>query len=212
MTTEAAASPGRREENKRRTHDALIEAGSRLFKEKGYAATTVRDIAAAAGVGERTFFRYFPSKDSLIHQRLLELTPVLADAIRSRPTGEAPLVALRMALEDLGRRDEMALAVFLTGRQQLESVAGGRGERHLLFEAESAIADAFLDRIAAGGADPETLDAQLRATVLARAGVAVLRAVQLVYTGLSEESDGATDLYALTSKAFAILSEPGAPG
>lgn len=206
---EASAEPGRREQNKRRTHDALIQAASRLFQEKGYGATTVRDIAAAAGVGERTFFRYFPSKDSLIHQRMLELIPVLTDEIRARPTQEPPLMALRNALQDLGRQDEMALAVFLAGRQQLASVPTGRGDRHLLFEAEKAFADAFLDRTAAQGADPATLESQLRTTVLARAAVGVLRAVQLVYTRLPETVRSGIDLSEFTDKAFAMLSEPG---
>ena len=43
---------------------AILEAATRLFGEKGRAARTA-DIAAAAGVTERTLFRYFPSKDSL---------------------------------------------------------------------------------------------------------------------------------------------------
>lgn len=87
---ESATEPGRREQNKRRTHEALIHAAARLFQENGYEATTVRDIAAAAGVGERTFFRYFPSKESLILQHVRDFIPLLEEAIRARPQGETP--------------------------------------------------------------------------------------------------------------------------
>lgn len=44
---------------------AILEAATRLFGDKGYRGARTADIAAAAGVTERTLFRYFPSKDSL---------------------------------------------------------------------------------------------------------------------------------------------------
>jgi TetR/AcrR family transcriptional regulator len=44
---------------------AIVDAATRLFGEKGYAGTRTADIAAAAGVTERTLFRYFPSKEKL---------------------------------------------------------------------------------------------------------------------------------------------------
>jgi AcrR family transcriptional regulator len=48
---------------------AILQAATRLFGEKGRGARTA-DIAAAAGVTERTLFRYFPSKDRL-YQRVM---------------------------------------------------------------------------------------------------------------------------------------------
>jgi AcrR family transcriptional regulator len=44
----------------------LVAAAVELFRSKGYEDTTIDDIAAAAGVGRRTFFRYFPSKEDAI--------------------------------------------------------------------------------------------------------------------------------------------------
>ncbi|NJP48778.1 TetR family transcriptional regulator [Streptomyces sp. SBST2-5] len=54
--------------------DALIAAAFRLFLERGYEETTVDDIVALAGVGRRSFFRYFPSKEDVVfpdHERCL---------------------------------------------------------------------------------------------------------------------------------------------
>ena len=68
---------GRREANKRATRSALQDAASRLFAEHGFGGTTVRDIADAAGVTERTFFRYFAGKEELMLDDILEWLPGL---------------------------------------------------------------------------------------------------------------------------------------
>jgi len=47
------------------THGELSAIALELFLERGYEETTVDDIAAAAGIGRRTLFRYFPSKNDL---------------------------------------------------------------------------------------------------------------------------------------------------
>ena len=93
---------GRREANKRATRQALQQAADRLFAEQGYAETTVRDIAAAAGVTERTFFRYFGGKEELIIDDALAWLPLLKDHVRARPAGEDPVTALRHAVRSLG--------------------------------------------------------------------------------------------------------------
>jgi AcrR family transcriptional regulator len=55
--------------------DQLLEAAEKLFAEKGYAETTVLDIAEAAGVAKGTFYLYFPSKEhcvSALKERLMQ--------------------------------------------------------------------------------------------------------------------------------------------
>ncbi|MEV5430940.1 TetR family transcriptional regulator [Streptomyces sp. NPDC052701] len=90
--------PGLRERKKQRTRDALLRAALELFTTRGYEETTVDEIAAAADVSQRTFFRYFASKEEVTF-----FVPRLAEshfvaAVRERPPGEAPLEALRRAL------------------------------------------------------------------------------------------------------------------
>ncbi|MEU6452538.1 TetR/AcrR family transcriptional regulator [Streptomyces sp. NPDC046979] len=55
-----------REAQKRMTRRLLLESGLELFKAKGYAATTVDDIATAAGTTRVTFYAYFPSRGELM--------------------------------------------------------------------------------------------------------------------------------------------------
>ncbi|MDH4093199.1 MAG: TetR/AcrR family transcriptional regulator [Betaproteobacteria bacterium] len=49
---------------------AIVRAAERLFAERGFAATRTADIAQAAGVTERTLFKYFPDKDALLRRVL----------------------------------------------------------------------------------------------------------------------------------------------
>jgi AcrR family transcriptional regulator len=55
-----------RSEHADRTRTALLEAALNLFSAKGYDQTTTDEIAESAGVSPRTFFRYFPTKESVL--------------------------------------------------------------------------------------------------------------------------------------------------
>jgi AcrR family transcriptional regulator len=88
MATETAG-PGLRERNKKRRQDAVIRAAYRLFAERGYDATTVADIAAAAEVAPRTVAMYFPSKQDIALSRFSEAADELTGALRRRDPGES---------------------------------------------------------------------------------------------------------------------------
>ncbi|MFE0509050.1 TetR family transcriptional regulator [Streptomyces sp. NPDC058964] len=89
-----------RERKKQRTRDALLRVALELFTTQGYEETTVDEIADAVDVSQRTFFRYFASKEDVAF-----FVPRLAEshyvrAVRQRPPHEAPLEALRRAVMD----------------------------------------------------------------------------------------------------------------
>ena len=65
----------------------------RLFLARGYDATTVDEIAAAAGVSHMTFFRNFPAKEDVVATD--DYDPMMAELIRARPGGEPPVERVR---------------------------------------------------------------------------------------------------------------------
>jgi AcrR family transcriptional regulator len=77
----------------------LERAALDLFEERGYARTTVEDIAARAGVTERTFFRYFTDKREVLFSGAPALESLIVDTIGAAPASVAPLTAVTMALD-----------------------------------------------------------------------------------------------------------------
>jgi AcrR family transcriptional regulator len=69
-----------------------------LFAARGYEATTVDEVARAAGVSRRTFFRYFESKEDVVVGTSDALAEDVLAAVAARPRRERPLVAIRRAL------------------------------------------------------------------------------------------------------------------
>jgi AcrR family transcriptional regulator len=70
-----------------------------LFATHGFEATTVDQIAEAAGMSRRTFFRYFAGKDALVLERLVESGELLAATVQARPAGESAWTALRASFQ-----------------------------------------------------------------------------------------------------------------
>lgn len=78
----------------------LIDAAVSLFAEHGYEAVTVDQIAAAAGLSKRSFFRYFTSKDEVVLGKIDRQGDQFVAALADRPDGESPWVALRRMFDD----------------------------------------------------------------------------------------------------------------
>ncbi|MEU7558450.1 TetR family transcriptional regulator [Streptomyces eurythermus] len=75
--------------------DELTQAALGLLARGGFDAVTVDEIAAAAGVSKRTFFRYFASKEDVVVQFLTGLGAAMREELASRPASEPPSTALR---------------------------------------------------------------------------------------------------------------------
>ncbi|BBZ33741.1 TetR family transcriptional regulator [Mycolicibacterium confluentis] len=91
-----SADRGLRERKKQRTREAVRAAAFRLFEENGYAATTVDQIAEAADVSARTFFRYFPNKAAVLIPDHM-MGPII-DLFLAAPPEVPPITAYRHAL------------------------------------------------------------------------------------------------------------------
>jgi AcrR family transcriptional regulator len=78
--------------------DALHSAAVELFQARGFEAVTVEEIAHAAGVSRRTFFRYYESKEDVMVERLDRRAEQLLVELAARPRDEPPLLAIRNAL------------------------------------------------------------------------------------------------------------------
>ncbi len=79
----------------------LQQATLELFRERGYEATTTAEIAARAGVTERTFFRHFPDKREALFDGEAAFRDVLAAAVAAAPEGLAPMDALLCAFRSV---------------------------------------------------------------------------------------------------------------
>ena len=117
---DGGAQPSLRERKKMRTREAVLREAFRLFERNGYANTTVEQIARAAEVSPRTFFRYFPSKESLLSSD--DCVEPIIDAFVRAPAELSPVAAYRHALTEVFGsmpRDEFN---FMTSRQYLSLI------------------------------------------------------------------------------------------
>ncbi|WP_406426919.1 TetR family transcriptional regulator [Streptomyces sp. NBC_01589] len=89
---------GLRERKKRRTRDALLHAALELFTTQGYEETTVDEIVDAVDVSQRTFFRYFASKEETAFAVQEMVESRFLSELRRRPAAESPFEAMRSAV------------------------------------------------------------------------------------------------------------------
>ncbi|KOG89407.1 TetR family transcriptional regulator [Streptomyces varsoviensis] len=86
-------------EARRRLQQAALE----LYRERGFDQTTTAEIAARAGVNERTFFRHFPDKREVLFGGEADLRAALMQEVADAPDGLQPLDVLLHAFRKAGR-------------------------------------------------------------------------------------------------------------
>ena len=197
MTFVTEPVPDWRQRKKTATRDRIRASALRLFGEQGYDATTVEQIAAAAGVSHMTFFRYFPAKEDV----------VLSDGYDPRiasPVGQTP------ADWPLSRRIRTVLVqvlrqIYDTERDTLfaqnKLIVSTSALRERLWADQIATQQLILQALSASQDRPQP-SFQDRVTVaacLAAASTAILTWV---------ENDGTPELPDLIEQAFDTLTHP----
>ncbi len=144
----------------------LEKAALALYREHGFAQTTVAEIAERAGLTERTFFRYFSDKREVLFSGAGTLQQQLVSALENAPSSLAPIDAVGMAVEAAAQLFERRRD-FARKRQAVisENAELQERERIKLASLASALADALRRR---GVGDPA-------ASLAAEMGVTVLR-------------------------------------
>jgi AcrR family transcriptional regulator len=140
-----------------------------LFVAKGYDSTTVDQIAAAAGLSPRSFFRYFASKEAVVTSMLAKAGTDIAAALAARPQEEEPWYALRRSFDDMIERLTVSDQALPMTRLIYDTQVLYANHLHQQVRWHEAIAEALLPRLTeqASGDEP-----RVRAGALAAAGVA----------------------------------------
>ncbi len=99
--------PGLRERTRRAVRSELMTVAMSLFAEQGYDVTTIDQIASAAGLSKRSFFRYFASKEQVILGNFETFGRALAAAVQQRPPREDAWLALRRAFDLIEERNRL---------------------------------------------------------------------------------------------------------
>lgn len=122
-----------RERNRARTRAEIRKQALALFRDQGYAATTVEQIAKAAEVSQSTFFRHFASKEELVLRD--DYDPALIACFDALPPEMGPLEALRVSMRTV-------LGTLSPEEQQLEL------ERHRLIMSTPELRGPILEDLA----------------------------------------------------------------
>ncbi len=119
-------SSDRRTRKRLATRQAISDAATLLFIERGFDHVTVNEIAAAADVGRMTVFNHFPRKEDMFFDRDEEGREILRNALRQRDPGVAPIEALRLLAHRLVAERNPAVEFSARSQSFIETVRGER--------------------------------------------------------------------------------------
>jgi AcrR family transcriptional regulator len=158
----------------------LVEAAMQLYRERGFDRTTVADIAARAGLTERTFFRYFADKREVLFSGSGRLQELLVDQVASAPASLPPIDVVARALSQT--------ASFFEPRRDFAR------QRHALIVAHAELQERELIKLAALAA---AIGAALRrrgvaasaASLAAEAGMTIFKRAFEAWVGDGKKRD-----------------------
>ena len=187
---------GLRERHRKRTAADLEEAALELFCAQGFDAVTIDDIAAAADVSRRTFFRYYASKEDVILSDHPKRLDELHAALDRRPADEPALTALRHAVLSLaGSYEEQREHMLARFRLVTDTPALEARSLCLQRNWETSVTAMLAERM---GVDPAT---DLRPGTVAATTMAAMR----VATANWLAGGGQDDLPAIVAAALDLL-------
>jgi AcrR family transcriptional regulator len=158
----------------------LERAAMELYSERGFEQTTVAEIAARAGLTERTFFRHFADKREVLFWGAGSLQDLLVSTLASTPDSVAPIDAIAAAL--------MAAGALLQERREYA------GKRQAVIASNTELQERELIKLASLAA---ALAGTLRqrgvrepsASLAAEAGIAVFRIAFELWVSAAGEAD-----------------------
>jgi AcrR family transcriptional regulator len=169
----------------------LQQAALELYRERGYDRTTTAEIAARAGVTERTFFRHFADKREILFEEDPRLRPALANGVAEAPDGLSPLEILLATFRSLETMFEENRP-FTEPRLEVIAVTPALTERA---EAKAAAMTAVL----AAALQRRGVEEKL-ATLAARTGMAAFS-----HAASAWREDPSTSLGVHVERAFQVL-------
>jgi AcrR family transcriptional regulator len=180
-----------RERRRAETRVTIQRHAVRLFTERGYDATTVNEVATAAGVAAMTVYRHFPTKEDLVLYD--EFDQLAATALTGIPPDEPLVVRIGRTL---AATYDQAIAdkEFHLARLRLMISTPALRARHL--DSQYSTQEALVTAVCAGSDDP-ALEFQARAAASACLGVAHIALLRWA------AEDGIPDLRKLFEEAFA---------
>jgi AcrR family transcriptional regulator len=178
------------------TADEIERVAIELFAARGFGDVTVDEIADAAGISPRTFFRYFPTKAHVVRAHQRRLFDRLVRALASRPLNEGPVTALREAFLATARmRADDRDRIVLVGR--LLASVGDEVARDVGFEADRTEELVALVAARAGVDSAHSLRPAVLVAAMTGAAQAAFRAWL--------ESGGTVELATMMGEAFELL-------
>jgi len=159
--------PDRRSRKRLATRQAISDAATRLFHERGFDQVTVDEIAEAADVGRMTVFNHFPRKEDMFFDLDDGVRKELIEALAQRDPGEPPIDTLRR-FAHRAFQEEKPYVRFSRGSQRfMQTIASSEAlkarARAIRDEVAQLLAAALSETVGRSSDDPE---AQLSAALL----------------------------------------------
>lgn len=189
---------GLRETKKLATRQQIADVAMRLFVQRGFDHVTVAEVAAEAGLSEKTVFNYFPTKEDLFFDEIPERARMLSEAIRSRPEGEPILVTLRRL--QVGECARLSSPGFVAFARTLEDSQALRAKE---LEVMATFAQALTVALEDEGIDPR--DARIAASLLISVHRQFFRAARMQALAGKHGPAAARRLRSDLERAYALL-------